>query len=64
MQRKDAPRNYPDLLDPKWKGKMLMDSTDYDWFGTLVMVWGREKTVEYMKRLALTESVSGGAATA
>ena len=24
-----------------------------DWFGTLVMVWGREKTVEYMKRLAL-----------
>ena len=45
---KDAPKNYPDLLDPKWKDKMLMDSTDYDWFGTLATVWGKEKTVQYM----------------
>ena len=50
---KDAPKNYTDLLDPKWKDKMLMDSTDYDWFGTLATVWGKEKTVQYMKRLAL-----------
>jgi iron(III) transport system substrate-binding protein len=55
LAAKDAPRNYPDLLDPKWKGKMLMDSTDYDWFGTLATVWGKEKTVEYMKRLALQQ---------
>ncbi len=53
LAAKEAPRNYPDLLDPKWKGKMLMDSTDYDWFGTLATVWGKEKTVGYMKRLAL-----------
>jgi iron(III) transport system substrate-binding protein len=51
----EAPRDYPDLLDPKWKGKMLMDSTDYDWFGTLMTVWGREKTVQYMQRLAKQE---------
>jgi iron(III) transport system substrate-binding protein len=53
LAAKDAPKNYSDLVDPKWKGKMLMDSTDYDWFGTLSIVWGKEKTVEYMKRLAL-----------
>jgi len=53
LAAKEAPRNYPDLLDPKWKGKMLMDSTDYDWFGTLATVWGKEKTVGYMKRLAV-----------
>ena len=53
LAAKDAPKNYPDLLDPKWKGKMLMDSTDYDWFGTLSTVWGKEKTTAYMKRLAL-----------
>jgi iron(III) transport system substrate-binding protein len=34
---------------------MLMDSTDYDWFGTLAAVWGKEKTVQYMKRLARQE---------
>jgi len=49
---KDAPKDYPDLLDPKWKGQILMDSTDYDWFGTLATVWGREKAVQYMQRLA------------
>jgi iron(III) transport system substrate-binding protein len=49
---KDAPKDYPDLLDPRWKGQILMDSTDYDWFGTLATVWGREKAVQYMQRLA------------
>jgi iron(III) transport system substrate-binding protein len=49
---KDAPKDYPDLLDPKWKGQILMDPTDYDWFGTLSAAWGREKTVQYMQRLA------------
>jgi iron(III) transport system substrate-binding protein len=53
LSAKDAPKNYPDLLDPKWKDKILMDSTDYDWFGTLATVWGKEKSVQYMKRLAL-----------
>ena len=53
LSAKDAPKNYSDLVDPNWKSKMLMDSTDYDWFGTLSIVWGKEKTVEYMKRLAL-----------
>jgi len=48
---KDAPKDYPDLLDPKWKGQILMDPTDYDWFGTLIAAWGREKTVQYMQRL-------------
>lgn len=50
-----APKDYGDLLDPKWRGQILMDSTDYDWFGTLVTVWGREKAVAYMERLARQE---------
>ena len=54
---KDAPRDYADLLDPKWKGNMLMDSTDYDWFGTLIAAWGRERTVQYMQRLAKQEPI-------
>lgn len=52
---KEAPKNYDDLLQPKWKGKILIDSTDYDWFGTLMMAWGKEKTLDYMKRLARQE---------
>jgi len=55
LAAKDAPKNYDDLLQPKWKGQMLMDSTDYDWYGTLQTVWGRERTVKYMQQLAKQE---------
>jgi iron(III) transport system substrate-binding protein len=48
----DAPKDYRDLLDPKWKGKILMDATDYDWYGTLATAWGRDKAVQYMQALA------------
>jgi iron(III) transport system substrate-binding protein len=52
LSEKEVPKDYPDLLDPRWKGKMLMDSTDYDWYGTLAVVWGREAAARYMERLA------------
>jgi iron(III) transport system substrate-binding protein len=52
LSEKEVPRDYADLLDPKWKGKMLMDATDYDWYGTLAVVWGKEAAVRYMERLA------------
>ena len=52
VSEREAPRDYADLLDSKWKGKILMDSTDYDWYGTLVTVWGREKAMKYMEQLA------------
>jgi len=52
---KDAPKDYPDLLDPQWKGKIGMDERDYTWYGTLVAVWGKEKAARYMKRLAQQE---------
>jgi iron(III) transport system substrate-binding protein len=48
----DAPKDYGDLLDPKWHGKIGMDERDYTWYGTLVQAWGREKSDRYMKQLA------------
>ncbi len=52
VRDKEAPRDYADLLDPKWKGKLLMDSTDYEWFGTLAVTWGKDKALSYMKQLS------------
>ncbi len=45
----DAPKNYNDLLDSKWKGKMTLsgDSVGARWVGHLLNVMGRE----YLERL-------------
>lgn len=52
VQPKDVPRNYEDLADPKWKGKLVMDSESFDWFAGLIETRGRPKAVELGKKLA------------
>ncbi|HWP57921.1 MAG TPA: extracellular solute-binding protein [Candidatus Acidoferrales bacterium] len=52
---KEAPRSYEDLLHPKWKGKMALDDKQYVWFDGLLSVMGKEKGMEFMKRLATQE---------
>lgn len=49
---KEAPQNYKDLLDPKWKGKMSLGTEDYDWFSVMLDHMGKDKGLEYMKALA------------
>jgi len=48
----EAPRRYEDLLEPKWKGNILMDEGDHAWYGALIAAWGKEKADAFMKRLA------------
>ena len=38
---KDAPKTWQDLLDPKWKGKLLMDTGDFEWYANMMKIWGR-----------------------
>lgn len=49
---KDVPKNYQDLLDPKWSGKLYMDERDDEWFGNMLDIMGKEKGMTYMKKLA------------
>ncbi|MBI4524769.1 MAG: extracellular solute-binding protein [Deltaproteobacteria bacterium] len=51
VAKKDVPKSYRDLLDPKWAGKMGMDNDDAKWFAPLVSIWGKEKTVDYFRAL-------------
>jgi iron(III) transport system substrate-binding protein len=46
-----APKNYDDLLHPKWKGNILLHPSAFAFYGTLVHVWGRDKTDAYVKQL-------------
>ncbi|MFQ5681700.1 MAG: ABC transporter substrate-binding protein [Candidatus Binatia bacterium] len=52
VAKKDAPKDWKDLLDPKWKGKIGMDREEYRWFAAITHKWGREKTQKFMKALA------------
>jgi iron(III) transport system substrate-binding protein len=52
VRAEEAPKSYADLLDPKWKGKLVMEDTEGGWFGSLVLYWGEKKTLEYMRQLA------------
>jgi iron(III) transport system substrate-binding protein len=40
------------LLDPKWKGKLVMEDEEIEWFSTMMSFWGDEKGTAYMRRLA------------
>lgn len=51
----EAPRNYGELLNPKWKGRFSLDPADQDLFGALLLSWGKEKALEYFKNLAKLE---------
>ncbi len=54
-----APKNYNDLLNPKWKGQMAMDVEPYSWFDTsrryLESRGGAAGAADYIKKLAAQE---------
>ena len=54
----DAPKNWPDLLNPKWKGETSIPK-DYDWAMMLWAAWGKEKTVNYLREFAKNKPVVG-----
>lgn len=48
----DSPKNYQDLLKPVFKGKLGLESKAYSWFAQRMEIWGKDKAVEYCKKLA------------
>ena len=52
VQRDKAPKSFEDLLNPEWKDKLGMDTTDYDWIAALIDYYGRSKAVEFAGQLS------------
>src|SRR5262247_4930307 len=52
VARDKAPQSFEDLLDVRWKDKLGMDTTDYDWLASLIDYYGRNKALEFAGRLA------------
>lgn len=52
VPKAQAPKNWEDLLDPKWKGQFSIDYTGFPFMDMLRFAWGKEKTVDYLTKLA------------
>jgi ABC-type Fe3+ transport system substrate-binding protein len=48
----DVPKTWQDLLDPKWKRRIGMESTNVEWFAALVEAMGETAGLELFRRLA------------
>jgi iron(III) transport system substrate-binding protein len=47
-----VPRSYEDLLQPRWKGQLGWDIEEFYLFGALIKTRGKERGLEYWRRLA------------
>jgi len=68
----ELPKEYLELLQPKWKGRLGLDSSDFEWYANLRKIWGAEKAQKFLEglrrqevrllqgRALLTELLTGG----
>ncbi len=49
---RSLPKTYNDLLDPTWKGKLMMEGTKAEWFAGMLQIMGQERGLKYMRELA------------
>ena len=48
----EVPNSYQDLLDPRWQGRLGIEASEVDWFGSMVKAMGEAKGLEFFRRLA------------
>jgi iron(III) transport system substrate-binding protein len=52
VRRDELPQDYRGFLDPKWKGRLGLEATDYEWMATLVKLWGERDGMAFFRKLA------------
>lgn len=59
IKKSELPKTYQDLLDPKWKGKLGIESKNQDWFASVVdLNGGGEKGLTFFKALVARNGIS------
>ncbi len=68
----ELPKDYAELLNPQWKGRLALDSSDFEWYANLRKIWGAERAQKFLEglrkqevrlvqgRALLTELLGGG----
>lgn len=58
VNKKDLPKSYADLTDPKWKDKLGVEAESSDWFGTLTEALGGERGVALFRDIVAKNGIS------
>jgi len=54
VQESDLPNTWDELVNPKWAGKVVVDPRG-DQLQLLAIAWGKDKTVDFVRRLSQTD---------
>jgi iron(III) transport system substrate-binding protein len=58
VKKEDLPKSYQDLTNPKWKGRLGIETEDTDWFSTVVKDMGEEKGLKVFRDIVATNGMS------
>src|SRR5262244_2308244 len=53
----EAPKSYEDLLNPRWKGRLILDNDAHDWFAGLIDLMGEEKVSGFLRKLVTEQGL-------
>jgi iron(III) transport system substrate-binding protein len=54
----DAPKRYEDLLDPKWKGKLTIESNDSNWLMGISHAMGEERALKLFRDIVARNGIA------
>ena len=55
VAKADVPKSYEDLTHPKWKGKLCLEDSDFEWFVGLQSSMGKEKALDLFRKIAANQ---------
>ena len=58
VKKEELPKTYQDLLDPRWKDRLGMESEDQNWFNVLLKETGRDKSLAMWKEIVAKNGMS------
>ena len=58
LKKEDLPKSFEDLLDPKWKGKLGIETEDFDWFAATVTSMGEARGVKLFRDIVANNGIS------